>query len=179
MTAPVAEGPNPPSFPPRTPPPAKKPLSPPPPDLPRDGAEGGQVVRRTVLRRVGMRNRRGANWTYESAAWVVGKARREVLGQLGAWGHRLGPAAVHGVGSATELLLATALGDGGRRVSVHLSDQGGQACVVVLSHRSGLSPGHTADGDDVLHRVTALPGVEGCGTETGPEGRRLWAVVGL
>ncbi|MGW0857595.1 hypothetical protein [Streptomyces sp. NPDC002690] len=126
-----------------------------------------------------MRNRRGANRSYESAAWVPGKARREVLEQLGAWGHRLGPAVVRVLGSATELLVATAVGDGGRKVSVHLSDQDGQACVVVLSHRCDLAPGHAPEGDDVLHRLTALPGVEGCGTETGPEGRRLWAVVRL
>ncbi|MFD6424695.1 hypothetical protein [Streptomyces sp. NPDC060198] len=126
-----------------------------------------------------MRNRQGANWSYESAAWVPGKARRKVLEQLGAWGHRLGPVAVRALDSATDLLVATAVGDGGRKVSVHLSAQDGQACVVVLSHRSALAPGHAPDGDDVLHRVTALPGVEGCGTETGPEGRRLWAVVRL
>ncbi|MCX5401924.1 hypothetical protein [Streptomyces sp. NBC_00102] len=179
MSAPVAEGPNPPSFPPRTPPPPKKPVSPPPPDLLRDGDDPGRAAAGPVLRGVGMRNRRGANWSYESAAWVPAKARRTVLEQLVVWGHRPGPGAVRALGAATDLLVTTAVADGGRKVSVHLSDQDGQACVVVLSHRCGLAPGQAPDGDDVLHRVTALPGVEGCGTETGPEGRRLWAVVGL
>lgn len=47
-------------------------------------------------------------------------------------------------------------------------------------HLSGLAPpGHAPDGDDVLHRITAVFAVAGCGTDSGPDGRRTWAVVEL
>ncbi|WP_275408405.1 hypothetical protein [Streptomyces sp. SID9727] len=40
--------------------------------------------------------------------------------------------------------------------------------------------GHEPCGDDVLHRITAAhPAVTGCGTDTGPDGRRIWAVINL
>ncbi|MDK0525091.1 hypothetical protein [Streptomyces sp. ML-6] len=126
-----------------------------------------------------MRNRRGVNWKLESAPWAAGKARTAVLGQLGKWRYRLAPGTVTAVETVATLLVEAAVVDGGARVSVHLSDQDGQACILALSHQAGLTPGHASGGDDVLHQITAVSGVTGCGTDTGPDGRRIWAVVDL
>ncbi|MEV8455491.1 hypothetical protein AB0467_28650 [Streptomyces sp. NPDC052095] len=123
-----------------------------------------------------MRNRRGVNWNIESAPWAVGIAKRKVAAQLGEWGYRPDQAAVDTV---TELLITAAVADSGRRISVHLSDQDQQACILALSHQADLTPGHAPDGDGVLHQITAVPGVTGCGTDTGPDGRRIWAVIAL
>ncbi|WLQ69288.1 hypothetical protein [Streptomyces glycanivorans] len=115
----------------------------------------------------------------ESAPWSVAAARRRVITQLKDWGHRLPAAAVTTVEDVTTLLVQTAVADTGRRISVHLSTQDAQVCVLVLSHQAGLTPGHTPGGDRVLHEVTAQAGMTGCGTDTGPDGRRLWAVIDL
>lgn len=203
MTAPVTEQPGtPPNYPPKTPPPPKRPLSPPRPDVHDDtagpdsadhaaDAEGGSggdgkgpaagpgPVVRTARRGATMRNRRGVNWTLESAPWAAPTARRRVLAQLHAWGHHIAPAMVTTVEEVTTLLVQAAVADTGRRISVHLSDQDGQVCVLLLSHQADLTPGHAPDGDQVLHQVTAQTGVTGCGTDTGPDGRRLWAVIDL
>ncbi|MEE1809068.1 hypothetical protein [Streptomyces sp. BE133] len=123
-----------------------------------------------------MRNRRGTNWKLESAPWAVGIARRKIAAQLGEWGYRPDQVALDAV---TGLLVAAAVTDSGRRISVHLSDQDRQACILVLSHQAALTPGQAPDGDDVLHQITAVAGVTGCGTDTGPDGRRTWAVISL
>ncbi|SEB63978.1 hypothetical protein SAMN05216483_0088 [Streptomyces sp. 2131.1] len=123
-----------------------------------------------------MRNRRGVNWTLESAPWTAGVARRKVNEQLKEWGHRPNEEAIE---SVTGLLVAAAVADGGRRVSVHVSDQDQQACILALSHHTPAAVGHEPGGDDVLHRITAHPDVTGCGTDTGPDGRRIWAVINL
>ncbi|MGY3684656.1 hypothetical protein [Streptomyces sp. TE33382] len=175
MAAPVAEEPGtPPSYPPKTPPPPKKPSSPPRPEVGADGPLTG-----TARVGVGMRDRRGANWTFESAPWSVRNAGGRVVAQLGEWGHRPGTAVLEAVRAVTTLLVTAAVADTGRRVSVHLSDQDGHACIVALSHRTGPTPGHSPDGDDVLHRITAQTGVTACGTDTGTDGRSLWAVISL
>ncbi|MFJ9683566.1 hypothetical protein ACIRP2_36855 [Streptomyces sp. NPDC101194] len=126
-----------------------------------------------------MRNRRGVNWSLESAPWAAGVAKRKVAAQLGEWGYRPAPAVAETVAAVTELVVAAAAAGSGRRISVHLSDQDRQACILALSHQAGLTPGHVPDGDDVLHRITAQAGVTGCGTDTGPDGRRIWAVIEL
>ncbi|WP_299533719.1 hypothetical protein [uncultured Streptomyces sp.] len=99
--------------------------------------------------------------------------------QLAAWGHRLGEASREAVEAVATLLVESALGDGGTRISLHLSDQDGAACIVVLSHTVGLTGSHESGGGDVLHRVTGYRHVTGCGSDTGPEGRRIWAVLDL
>ncbi|MFB7432192.1 hypothetical protein ACFCZ5_12705 [Streptomyces microflavus] len=77
-------------------------------------------------------------------------------------------------GELTELLVRTALADGGRKVSVHLADQGRQALIVALSHQ----PVHEVADDAVLPELTRL-GAVSCGTDTAEDGRRVWAVLDL
>jgi hypothetical protein len=102
---------------------------------------------------------------------VGGAARKLVVGRLNDWGYQ----GTHDVaGDVTELLVGTAVDDGGRRVSVHLADQDRQVLVVVLSHMSGLA----VTDEEVLPRVAAL-GASSCGADTAQDGRRLRAVLDL
>ncbi|MFF2940343.1 hypothetical protein ACFVSQ_10930 [Streptomyces niveus] len=73
-----------------------------------------------------------------------------------------------------ELLVTTAVYDGGQRVSLYLADQDRQALIVVLSHRAGLA----VTDERVLPAVAAL-GATSCGADTAQDGRRLWAVLDL
>ncbi|MFD4112959.1 hypothetical protein ACFWSJ_05850 [Streptomyces niveus] len=68
----------------------------------------------------------------------------------------------------TELLVTTAVYDGGQRVSLHFADQDRQALIVVLSHRAGLA----VTDERVLPAVAAL-GATSCGADTAQDGRRL------
>ncbi|MGW1412576.1 hypothetical protein [Streptomyces sp. NPDC002403] len=101
------------------------------------------------------------------------------MGQLGKWKYRPAPDTVTAVEAVTTLLVEAAVTDGGTTVSVHLSDQDGQACILALSHHTALTTGHDDAGGDVLHQITAHQAVTGCGTDTGPDGRRIWAVLTL
>ncbi|MFJ5893379.1 hypothetical protein [Streptomyces californicus] len=150
-----------PDYPPKTPPP-KRPISPPRPETSPAG---------TPRARMQVRNRRSANWSLEAAPWSAKKACAHVLGRLHEWGYRETDVAAAGL---TELLVRTAVADGGRRVSVHLADQSGQALIVALSHRPGLAAADTA----VLPALTRL-GAVSCGTDSADDGRRLWAVLDL
>ncbi|MEI5034214.1 hypothetical protein RB201_20285 [Streptomyces sp. S1A(2023)] len=151
-----------PDYPPKTPPPPKRPVSPPRPETNLAG---------TARARMQVRNRRSANWSLEAAVWSPRKASGFVLGQLYEWGYREADQAAVAL---TELLVRTAVADGGRRVSVHLADQNRQALIVALSHQPGLA---VAD-DTVLAELTGL-GAVSCGTDTAEDGRRLWAVLDL
>jgi hypothetical protein len=126
-----------------------------------------------------MRNRRGRNWVLESAPWAAGKARVAVVEQLGKWDYRPAPVTLDAVEEVTTLLVQAAVADNGSTVSVHLSDQDGQACILALSHHVSLTTGLDDAGGDVLHRITAHKPVIGCGTDAGPDGRRIWAVIDL
>ncbi|WP_093803985.1 hypothetical protein [Streptomyces sp. Wb2n-11] len=161
-----------PSYPPKTPPPPKRPLSPP---RPTTQAPPTTPLATTARRGVAMRNRRGVNWPMEAAPWTIAKARRRVLVQLQEWGHRPDEA----VAAVITKLVGGVLEDGSRRISVHLSDQDGQACILALSHQPALTAGQPPAGDDVLAAVGAIPIVSSCGTDTAPDGRRLWAVIDL
>ncbi|MGC5396460.1 hypothetical protein ACPXCP_11990 [Streptomyces sp. DT20] len=180
MAQPVEAGPTPPSYPPRTPPPPKKPPNPPRPN-PQDPKKdtAADTVVPTARRGAGMRNRRGRNWVLESAPWAAGKARPAVVEQLGSWGYRPATTVLNAVEEVTTLLVEAAVADGGTSVSVHLSDQDGHACILALSHCPGLTTSLDETGQDVLHSITAHPPVTGCGTDTGPDGRRIWAVLTL
>ncbi|MFD6277528.1 hypothetical protein ACFWFI_18445 [Streptomyces sp. NPDC060209] len=84
------------------------------------------------------------------------------------------------VEAVVTLLVDAAVADRGTRVTVHLSDQGRQVCILTLSHQMpAASPATDDSDDDVLHRITAHQAVTGCGTDTGPDGRRTWAVLDL
>nr|WSZ97719.1 hypothetical protein OH820_20480 [Streptomyces sp. NBC_00857] len=151
-----------PDYPPRTPPPPKRPVQPPRPTA---------GVATTQRRRVTMANRRGSNWPLESRPWAPARARDHVVGKLHEWGHTDADATV---GDVVALLVETVVADGGRRISLHLSDQNRQALVVVLSHQPGLAVTEEA----VLPRIAAL-GATSCGADTAEDGRRLWAVLDL
>ena len=162
-----------PSYPPKTPPPPKRPISPP---RPTTQPQPGTPLVATARRGVAMKNRRGVNWPMEAAPWTVAKARRRVLVQLKEWGYRPDDQAV---ATVIAQLVGGVLEDGSRRISVHLSDQDRQACILALSHQQGLTVGQPRTGDDVLTAVSAIPIVSSCGTDTAPDGRRLWAVIDL
>ncbi|MFB6698223.1 hypothetical protein [Streptomyces rubiginosohelvolus] len=151
-----------PDYPPKTPPPPKRPISPPRPETSLEGTGRARML---------VRNRRSANWSLEAAPWAAQKASVCVLGQLHEWGYRQADEAAAGL---TNLLVHTAVADGGRRVSVHLADQNRQALIVVLSHQPGLAVADTA----VLPELTEL-GAVSCGTDTAEDGRRVWAVLDL
>ncbi|MGW7055080.1 hypothetical protein [Streptomyces sp. NPDC054887] len=162
-----------PDHPPKTPPPPKQPISSP---RPEHQAPPGAPLATTARRGVAMRNRRGVNWAMEAAPWTVATARRRVLDQLERWGHRPDRG---DVATVIAKLVGGGLEDGSRRISVHLSDQDGQACIVALSHQPALAAGQQCAGDDVLTALSAIPVVSSCGTDTAPDGRRLWAVIDL
>ncbi|WP_250293548.1 hypothetical protein [Streptomyces atroolivaceus] len=151
-----------PDYPPKTPPPPKRPLSPPRPETSLQG---------TARARMQVRNRRSANWSLEAAPWSAKKATGHVLDRLHEWGYR---EADQAAAALTELLVHTAVADGGRRVSVHLADQDRQALIVALSHRPGLA----VTDDAVLPELTDR-GAVACGTDTADDGRRLWAILPL
>lgn len=117
-----------------------------------------------------MKNRRGAAWTLDAEAWTPKNAAGKVTERITSWGFKP-PDALHPVVIA---LATTAITDGGRRISVHLSEQDGLVLVLVISHQAPA----TDDGDDVLPRLREL-GVPSCGIETSPEGRQIWALLDL
>lgn len=164
-----------PDYPPKTPPPPKRPPNPPPPDPPRSEAEkllhGLPVPQRG--HRPGlpvMKNRRGASWTMEAGPWIPKKATGHVAGRLADWGLPA-PKTLEDVVS---LLAATVVADGGRRISVHLSEQDGRIIVLALSHQD--PAGHPTT--DVLAALRDL-GAASCGVETTAEGRQVWALLDL
>ncbi|MFI0243057.1 hypothetical protein [Streptomyces sp. NPDC016845] len=162
-----------PDYPPKTPPPPKKPPSPPPPDPP---TKEQLLAGLPVPQRAGraghpvMRNRRGASWSLESATWTPGKAARHTAEQLTGWGFTV-PAQLEPV---VRLLAATVVADGGRRISLHLSEQNGLALVLCLSHQQTAAR-ETAD---MLAALRDL-GTDSCGTEMTAEGRQVWALLPL
>ncbi|MEV6552875.1 hypothetical protein AB0M57_29840 [Streptomyces sp. NPDC051597] len=71
-------------------------------------------------------------------------------------------------------LIAPAFADVGRRISVHLADEGDRACILVLSHHTPGTPTEPS-----LTPVADCPAVAACGTSQAPDGTRLWAVIEL
>ncbi|MDH6695636.1 hypothetical protein ACIQKE_12175 [Streptomyces griseoviridis] len=163
-----------PDYPPRTPPPPKKPPSPPPPEPPRSELLAGLPVPQRAGR-VGhpvMRNRRGASWSLEARPWVAAKAAREVAGRLAAWGF----VTPRHLDDVVRLVVETVVEDGGRRVSVHLSEQDDRALILGFSHQAAAPGAPLAE--------TVLPalrdfGTDSCGTEVTSEGRQVWALLAL
>ncbi|MDJ0380021.1 hypothetical protein [Streptomyces sp. G-G2] len=174
-----------PDYPPRTPPPPRRPVESPRPE-----------------RAFAIVNRRAANWALESQLWSAVRFRRLVLDKLTAWRYLPDP---HGVGAVVTALVAAAVADGGRRISLHLAAREGQACIAVLSHlgnphadgsaglggSAGLVGSAERDGRAERRRragstghaegrglrdVAGLPGLHACGSEADPDGHRVWAV---
>ncbi|MFE3906552.1 hypothetical protein ACFXPY_41545 [Streptomyces sp. NPDC059153] len=77
-----------------------------------------------------------------------------MVGQLGKWKFRPVPESAAAVKAVTTLLVEAAVADGGTKVSVHLADQDGQACILALSHRTTPTTGHDDGGSAVLHQIT-------------------------
>ncbi|MFD7027002.1 hypothetical protein ACFWAR_03065 [Streptomyces sp. NPDC059917] len=143
-----------PDYPPRTPPPPRRPVESPRPE---------RVF--TVV------NQRAANWALEARPWAATRVRRLVVDRLTAWRYLPDP---DRVGAVVSALVAAAVQDGGRRISLHLAAVEGQVCVAVLSHLAGA---RTQAQTGVLGGVADLPGLRGCGSEADPDGHRLWAVI--
>ncbi|MEV7282402.1 hypothetical protein [Streptomyces sp. NPDC093111] len=156
-----------PDYPPKTPPPPKKPVELPRPD-PKD-PQNPRPDRRAAV----MRNRRGVNWPFESAPWVAGRASSRVLDQLTAWRFRLDDSQRAQVDQVVRTLVAAAVQDGGKRISVHLADKAGAAAAIaVYSHDATPGP---PSAPLALADLRAA-GVSDCGAETDLEGRYHWAV---
>ncbi|WP_371619472.1 hypothetical protein [Streptomyces sp. NBC_00454] len=75
------------------------------------------------------------------------------------------------MGRTVHLLVGAALADEGKRISVHLADQNELLLILVLSHAAAEPE------TGVLARLAGVPGTSTCGTEAGPEGRRVWALL--
>ncbi|MGW0752321.1 hypothetical protein [Streptomyces sp. NPDC002587] len=174
-----AKGPKlPPSHPPRTPPPQKKPVEAPRPQPatkpkgatglqlpPHDGRKAATLTRG----RMAIRNRRVANWTLTGDRWAAEKAVTRVLETVRSWGYTRPQDAP--LEQTARLLVGAAVADSGKRISLHLADQEEMLLVVVLSHTA-------AEPDEgVLVRLAAVAGVSSCGTDAGPDGRRVWALL--
>lgn len=162
-----------PDYPPRTPPPPKKPPSPPPPEPPRSTLDDPPVPQRAGRDGVPvMRNRRGASWSLEARPWAPAKAAEKVAERLAEWGFET----PRHLDEVVRLAVSTVVGDGGRRISVHVSEQDGRTLVLAFSHRPA-TPG-APSGETVLPALRDL-GADSCGTEVTGEGRRVWALLTL
>lgn len=62
---------------------------------------------------------------------------------------------------------------------MHLSDQDGQVCVLAIAHGAAEGCRPAGDGEDVLRRLSEHAAVTACGTDTGADGARWWAVIDL
>ncbi|MEU6057989.1 hypothetical protein [Streptomyces sp. NPDC047097] len=167
MSAPVEQSPKrPPDWPPRTPPPPKRPV-----ELPRPEPKNPKTE--TAGARAVMRNRRGANWPYESQPWIASRAAERVLDRLTAWRYQLTDTRTQLVQQVVRTLVGAAVGDGGQRISVHLADQQGHVCIAALSHQPSAAPAL-----DALLGLARLR-VADCGAEDTADGRQHWAVIDL
>ncbi|WP_246042572.1 MULTISPECIES: hypothetical protein [Streptomyces] len=166
MTSPEARGPKlPPTHPPRTPPPQKKPVEAP---RPQPATKPKEVAVRARPRMV-VRNRRTAALVFRADRWAAGKAARQAVETVRGWGYA--GACEGDVEQSVRVLVGAAVADGGKRLSVHLGDQEGKILVAVLSHVVG------APDDGVLAQVAGLAATCAVGTDTGEDGRRMWAVL--
>lgn len=168
LTSSEAQGPKlPPTYPPKTPPPQKKPAEAPRPQpSTKSKTEAEVAVRRP---RMIVRNRRTAAFTFRADEWAAKKAARQAVETVRGWDY---PALNESdLEVAVQRLVTAAVADGGKRLSVHLGDQDEKVLVAVLSHVAG-----TPD-DGMLGEVAALATVDSAGTDSGPDGRRMWAVL--
>lgn len=166
LASPESKGPKvPPAYPPKTPPPQKKPVEPPRPQ-PATSPKTEVAVRRP---RMVVRNRRTAALTFRADEWAAKKAAGQAVETVRGWDY---PALDESdLATVVQQLVTAAVADGGKRVSVHLGDQEQKILVAVLSHVPG------APNDSVLGQVAALATVDSVGTDSAPDGRRMWAIL--
>ncbi|WP_328864017.1 hypothetical protein [Streptomyces virginiae] len=162
MTSPEAEGPKlSPTY------PQKKPVEPtrrPPATESRTRLPGLSRPRMQI------RNRQTAALTFRADEWAPAKAAVQALAVVRGW---CCPGLdEQDMEAAVKLLVAAAVQDGGRRVSVHLADQAEKILVVALSHQPGAAP----EGE-VFAALQALATVDSCGDDLADDGRRLWALL--
>ncbi|MET9294397.1 hypothetical protein [Streptomyces sp. NPDC003077] len=166
-----------PDYPPKTPPPPKRPVEPPRPE-PDTKPAPHKTALATRRPAVVIRNRRVTNRVFENAPWSPGKAARHVGEQLTAWGYGDRVAVREDrCAKVTKELVRAALGDGGKRVTVHVADQDDTALILVLSHQDG----PVTDPDPAFLAKISTLGVLSCGTETerNEPGNRRWALLHL
>ncbi|MFI5868253.1 hypothetical protein [Streptomyces sp. NPDC051546] len=116
-----------------------------------------------------MQNRRVHNWVLPADRWAAGKATRRVLEAVRSWGYTSPRDTA--IEDTVHLLVGATVADQGKRISIHLADQNDLVLVLVLSHTAA------EPDEDVLTQLAAVPGTTSCGTESGTEGRRVWALL--
>ncbi|MET7530856.1 hypothetical protein ACFWB1_08500 [Streptomyces goshikiensis] len=168
MTSPEAKGPKlPPTYPPKSPPPQKKPVEPP---RPQPATKPGGLLPALPRPRMRIRNRRTVALTFRADEWAPAKAAAQALTSVRGWDHpRLDERDLE---TAVKLLVAAAVREGGRRVSLHLADQSDKILVVALSHQPGAAP----EGE-VFAGLQVLASLDSCGDDLAEDGRRLWALL--
>ncbi|WP_240805636.1 hypothetical protein [Streptomyces sp. A1547] len=121
--------------------------------------------------RMEIRNRQTAGLTFRADPWAAGKAGARATATVRSWGyaHLDEP----DLEAAVRRLVDAAVADGGKRISVHLADQDHRILAVALSHVAGSAP----DAGAVLTELAALRTVVSCGSDVGPDGRRVWALL--
>ncbi|MFE6845341.1 hypothetical protein [Streptomyces sp. NPDC057686] len=134
-------------------------------------AGGSNVPPDRARPRMEIRNRQTAGLTFRADPWAARKAGAQATATVRAWGyaHLDEP----DLETAVRRLVDAAVADGGRRISVHLADQDHRILAVALSHVAGAAPDEGA----VLTELAALRTVVGCGSDVGPDGRRVWALL--
>ncbi|UQX04608.1 hypothetical protein [Streptomyces sp. RerS4] len=116
-----------------------------------------------------VRNRRTAALAFRADEWAAKKAAAKVAEELRGWGY---PALDESdLTAAVRRLVAAAVADGGKRVSVHLGDQDHKVLVAVLSHVAGSSD------ETVLGELMALTTVDSVGVDAGEDGHRMWVLL--
>ncbi|MGW6574432.1 hypothetical protein ACWGAN_20005 [Streptomyces sp. NPDC054945] len=120
--------------------------------------------------RMRIRNRQTAALPFRADEWAPAKAAVQALAVVRGWSYP--ELDEQDMETAVKLLVAAAVKDGGRRVSVHLADQAEKILVVALSHQPGAAP----EGE-VFAALQALATVDSCGDDLADDGRRLWALL--
>ncbi|WP_330334509.1 hypothetical protein OHS33_35320 [Streptomyces sp. NBC_00536] len=120
-----------------------------------------------------VRNRRAANRTIPADKWAPSKAVRLVTEAVRSWGYSYPQDET--LAEAVELLVAGVLGDGGKRISVHLADQDDRLLILALSHQPDPAPASATD--KMLTGLAAIAGTASCGTDAAADGRRVWVLM--
>lgn len=168
LTSPEAKGPHVSTrYPPRTPPPQTRSVE---SSRPQPATKSANEMPVRTQPRMVVRNRRTAAYPFRADEWAPAKAVRQVLETVRGWGYP--DLDEDDLERVVRVFVTAAVADGGKRLSVHLGDQEQKVLVAVLSHTTGASD------QAVLGTVATLATVDSVGTDTGQDGRRMWAVLG-